>query len=489
MYELSFYRNNTKVFDHQLDVWDVRIGAEESDDIRLLDGLAGTRARLSRVGHGWQLTYQDRTIREHRSLTPGDSFPIDPYSVLLRQHPVAPERPAVPERFHEALSSAPGRSRTTVATLTVLNGPDAGTVWPLKTHQLSIGGPGSTITLQDPLLQPAHCLVQVTAGCITVAEGAGPVYVNNRKIGLVQPVCLKDQIRIGRTRLQYDVQHSDTPPAPRFGPMRGHSRHLKKLFGHLSQLATHDLRVQLIGESGTGKTLAAQTMHAHSNRQDGPLVLFRCDEHSEAESLRALFGEAHSDGLLHQADDGTLVLQEVGRLSLEVQSRLAEALASGRVRRPGSHTGPHSDFRLITTSSQDLKALVKQDAFRVDLLENLGNSTVRFPPLRTSWADIDGLVRHFLSAHPGALPLAQEERDLLMQHPWPGNVRELKSLLRELVTHDRSCLLRLVGGADVLRSDIRARLDRHGGKVRPAALELGLTDNGLRNRMEKLGMR
>ncbi len=217
----------------------------------------------------------------------------------------------------------------------------------------------------------------------------------------------------------------------------------------VERVAQFDTSVLIAGETGTGKSLVAKTIHALSARASKPLVTVSCAAIPENLIESELFGfargaftgaQAPRVGLIEEADQGTLFLDEIGELALPLQSKLLDVLERRRVRPVGANAEREVDVRLIAASNRDLRAQVAKGAFREDLLYRLEVVTVELPPLRQRREDVPLLALHFLGEHRKKHPqsplerLAPETMKRLVDHDWPGNVRELEHLIERLVT-------------------------------------------------------
>ena len=232
----------------------------------------------------------------------------------------------------------------------------------------------------------------------------------------------------------------------------------------VQRMGPRDVTVLLTGESGTGKERVAEAIVRASARADRPFLRFNCaslgGDLAEAELFghtRGAFTGATRDrpGLFREADGGTLLLDEVGELSLPVQARLLRALQSGELRPVGSDQVHHVDVRIIAATHRDLPAMVTEGTFRSDLYFRLKVVQLAVPALRDRPEDVPILLRHFLDHYarrfgtgPIRAPHAVIER--LAARPWPGNVRELENLVEMLValSQDGELDLSLIGELD-----------------------------------------
>ncbi len=222
----------------------------------------------------------------------------------------------------------------------------------------------------------------------------------------------------------------------RFGGLLGTSAAMRELFALLERLAPSDVPVLLEGETGTGKELAAQAIHAASSRKSGPFVV--CDLAGATRSLfeselfghlRGAFTGADRDraGAFAQAHGGTLFIDEVGELALDAQPRLLRALEQRQVKPLGASSYRDLDVRVIAATHRDLASEIQAGRFRADLFHRLAVVRVPLPPLRDRKEDIALLVTQFLAG--SAIEVPSETLERLREHPWPGNVRELRNAL------------------------------------------------------------
>jgi len=216
---------------------------------------------------------------------------------------------------------------------------------------------------------------------------------------------------------------------------------ISDIFEQLPNIASSRLPVLIVGESGTGKDVLAEIIHRLSARKDRPFVRMNCAAIPETMIEAELFGvnrgaateTAARDGRLHQADDGTLLLDEIGDMPFKLQSRLLRAVENQEFYRVGSDLPTYTDIRFIYATNQDLKDLINRKRFRADLYHRINTLTIRIPPLRERKDDIRPLVDYFLSIYQGrAVRIPEMIIDVFKEYSWPGNVRELKSEIERL---------------------------------------------------------
>lgn len=224
-----------------------------------------------------------------------------------------------------------------------------------------------------------------------------------------------------------------------FGLLLGSSKSMTKLYRVIRKAAPSNASVLIMGESGSGKELVAQTLHLMSDRRDKAFLSINCgainDELIESELFghrKGAFTGASEDrkGLFAQADGGTLFLDEITEMPPEQQVKLLRVLETGEYRKIGDETVSRSDVRVIAASNREASDAIAEETFREDLYFRLAQFPIRVPPLRKRDDDVEELARHFL-AHRNAKEntskkISSEAITHIVEHSWPGNVRELK---------------------------------------------------------------
>jgi len=222
-------------------------------------------------------------------------------------------------------------------------------------------------------------------------------------------------------------------------PIIGKSRSITRCLDKVSRAANNDLPILITGETGTGKELFSKAIHKNSKQSQAEFVVVDCTSLPEHLVESTLFGHtkgaftgADSDktGLLKIADKGTLFLDEVGELPLEVQKKFLRALQEKKFRPVGSKKEVKSDFRLICATHRDLTGMVKRNQFREDLFFRMFSMNIHLPPLKDRESDIELLALHHLSGQKGLAKentcvMSPEFLEELQMYEWPGNVREL----------------------------------------------------------------
>jgi PAS domain S-box-containing protein len=254
-----------------------------------------------------------------------------------------------------------------------------------------------------------------------------------------------------------DYLREEVNVAMNFGRLIGTSPALQKMLKRVEAVAETPASVLLQGESGVGKELVAHAIHAQSARADGPLVKVNCasipKELFESEffgHVKGAFTGAHRDrvGRFQLADGGTIFLDEVGEIPLELQGKLLRVLQESEFERVGDDVTRSVDVRIIAATNRNLERLIVDGEFREDLFYRISVFPVDVPPLRERGDDIIQLAQHFLEracndfGRP-LLTLTRGQANLLQDYDWPGNVRELKNVIERAVILSPGNLLRL----------------------------------------------
>ena len=227
----------------------------------------------------------------------------------------------------------------------------------------------------------------------------------------------------------------------------GKSAAVQRILTEVEQVARTNFSVLLMGETGTGKELVAQAVHAGSPRAAKPFVVVDCGAIPESLIESELFGHekgaftgAHhaKAGAFELAGGGTIFLDEIGNLPLAMQGKLLRVLETRRIHRIGSMNERDVDFRVVAATNLDLRAMVDQQAFRRDLYHRLAEFTICLPPLRKRKEDLALLVNRFLADANKELSkqvggLSDSAWGLIQRYDWPGNARELRNQLRRAV--------------------------------------------------------
>jgi DNA-binding NtrC family response regulator len=345
---------------------------------------------------------------------------------------------------------------------------------------------------------------------------------------VLSKVAEKRELKNKNLALQNRVKAAEGPTV-----LVGHSTPMSAVQNFIARIAPTDATVMILGETGTGKELAARTIWQLSKRGDMPFIPVNCGALAEHLVESELFGhrkgaftgaDRDHKGLFEVANGGTLFLDEVGELNKNVQVKLLRFLESGEVRRVGDTEPFRTNVRIVCATNRDLRGMIRDDLFREDLYFRINTFELRLPPLRERRQDIPDLARHLLS-RAAKRPVEQladlltpEAIDVLLEHEWQGNVRELANVMEHAyiiagggpilpehlphtVSQSRSlkASLNLAPGTTPLPAPSSARtleeiemehvlrvLDKHGGSKTAAAQELGISLKTMYNKLNRL---
>jgi DNA-binding NtrC family response regulator len=309
--------------------------------------------------------------------------------------------------------------------------------------------PSNDLVLDDPSVSRFHCRLALDAHGWRVEDAGSTngVFLHDLRIlGAVLPP--EALLLVGQSAVRVHataIERALVPSVPGFGALLGTGRAMQRLFAVLEKVASSDINCFIQGESGTGKELVATEIVQRGQRAEKPFVVVDCGAISpnlvESElfgHVRGAFTGADRDrvGAFEAADGGTVFLDEVGELPLEVQPKLLRALEQGEIRRVGETKPRKVDVRVISATHRDLDREVNRGTFRGDLYFRIAVITVRVPPLRERPEDVPHLIRHFLEglgAEGDQHLFGADVISELARHAWPGNVRELRNYVERSV--------------------------------------------------------
>jgi DNA-binding NtrC family response regulator len=350
-------------------------------------------------------------------------------------------------------------------------------------------GDGLVLTRELKKRDPALEVIIVTAyGSVRKAmeatKGAGAFYVLEKPFDPDEVMALVRNALEHRKLLaeNFDLRRRLAEQAAD-SEVLGVSPSLARVMETVAAVADADANVLIVGESGTGKELIANALHERSRRNQGPWIKINCaalpKDLIESELFghtRGAFTGASTDkvGLLEEAHGGSLLLDEITEMPLDLQAKLLRVLEERVVRRLGGTRSVPVDFRLISSSNRSPEEAVRQGQLRQDLYFRLNTVTVQIPPLRDRREDIPILVRTFLQRYAAKhdRPIDAIEPEAyrrLLAHPWPGNVRELQHAIEHGVLVAR--------GRAITVADLPDAVQRVGegqaGRVAPSAVPSG----------------
>ncbi len=352
----------------------------------------------------------------------------------------------------------------TVTTLAieVTDGPDKGRHVEAPEERLAVGTARSNhLVMSDPTISRFHLeLVNGAEGVFVTDLGSrNGTWLGQAAIERAR-VPIGSELVLGRSRIRIldgGRKNVDAHQELELHGLLGADPGMRRLMGTLRRVAPTNVAVLLSGESGTGKELIARALHAQSDRAARAFVVVDCAALTPSLITSALFGHERGSftgadrkhvGAFERASGGTVFLDEVGELSLELQPQLLGVLERKRFLRVGGTDEIDIDVRVVSATNRDLRSEVNRGAFREDLYYRLSVVNLEVPPLRKRMNDVLLLAEHFLREAGGVAPFAEifDEKVVaqMIRHDWPGNVRELRNFVEAMLaigeapSHDRA---------------------------------------------------
>ncbi len=410
----------------------------------------------------------------------------------------------------------------------VTRGRDAGKEMVIQKPHMAIGTlPENDIVLTDSTVSRRHAIVDEKPDGYVILDQASTngTFLDDVRVreAYLTPGAT---IRLGQTEMIFSPLEERIENlrsnATHFGELIGASLSMQEVYAILERIAPTDVSVLLEGETGTGKELAARAIHSNSRRTSGPFVVFDCGAVAPNLIESELFGHekgAFTDavksrpGAFELAHNGTLFLDEVGELFLDLQPKLLRALDRRETKRVGADKPAAVNVRVISATNKDLEKEVKARRFREDLYYRLSVVRIAMPPLRRKKEDIETIAEHLLAAISSEVGkkitgLAPEALAALTAYSWPGNVRELRNVIgraaalcdgtriqaRDLFLSpgEKTTTIDGLSGKtleEIEKAAIHATLKSVSGNKTEAAKLLGIAYSTLYEKMKKYGMR
>jgi len=426
--------------------------------------------------------------------------------------------------------------------LTCVSGPDTGRDWKVDSDVVGIGSrDGNEIVLTDTTVSRRHAeVVRIRDGVVLRDSGS----TNGTFVGAVRVrevfLTPETRFRVGKTELIFTPEDEviDITPSDkdRLDQIVGTSVAMREVFSIIERVAPTNLTCLITGETGTGKELASRAMHNLSQRRDGPFRVFDCGAAPETLIESELFGHEKGsftgavksrEGVFEAAHRGTIFLDEIGELPLELQPKLLRVLEQREVRRVGSGRTRSVDVRVVAATNRNLLEEVRAGRFREDLYYRLAVVELVLPPLRERIEDLPLLVDHLIRSsaeHSHVRSVAAEVVELFNSYRWPGNVRELANILERSIPFTDGEVITLDAMPDALltprRSGTRANavsvgassdmpfkqakdrlieafekrylvdlIDRHGGNISKAARAADMDRKSISRLLRKHGIK
>lgn len=341
-------------------------------------------------------------------------------------------------------------------------------------------------------------------------------------------ICIEQALSFQTLHERVEYLSDELYEKNKFGEMVGKSPAMKKIYELIEKIKDTDVGVTISGESGTGKELVARAIHYSGKRKEKPFVAVNCAAIPEGLLEEELFGHkkgaftgaiSDKDGKFKVANQGTIFLDEIGDMPLNMQSKILRVLQDKAYTPVGSNTPQKIDVRVIAATNRNLMEMVDSGTFRLDLYYRLHVVGIQMPPLRERKQDIPLLCRHFIEKHNhehnrNVLGISKAAEQFLMAYNYPGNIRELSNLLEFGVvvcdgdiieeddlklqigqkTAEKSALTMEYGFhartiKDMERELIIRTLHENGGHQKRTAEQLGISVRGLRNKIQSYGIK
>ena len=320
------------------------------------------------------------------------------------------------------------------------------------------------IVVDDKTVSRNHLEIEATSDSYLLRDlnSTNGTFINGMRVkeAFLSP---GDVISVGSTKIEYQAFDEKVQMEPSkndfFGEMVGKSKKMRQIFGVLERISPTLATVIIEGETGTGKELVARAIHTNSLRKDKPFVVFDCSAIAPNLIESELFGHVKGSftgaikdrkGAFEQASSGTIFLDEIGELTLDLQPKLLRALEQREIKRVGSTDSVNLDVRVVCATNRNLRKEVEEGRFREDLYYRLSVVKIQLPPLRDRPDDIPMIAEKILAGarfnkKPDGTYYAHRVEDdalkMLSRYAWPGNVRELNNVLERAVSFSENGVL------------------------------------------------
>jgi transcriptional regulator with PAS, ATPase and Fis domain len=348
-----------------------------------------------------------------------------------------------------------GRHRIRVlgVDLVVVEGPSRGARASIHAPARVGSAPGNALVISDRRVSRVHCEIEVGTTTATVRDlgSTNGTFVDATRIrdADVPPGTV---IRVGDSAFRIEAREGpawiELSDRTELGDLVGSSPEMRAVYAMIERAAKTDATVLFLGETGTGKDVAARTLHALSSRSSGSFVPVDCGALPESLIESELFGHvkgaftgaiSNRKGAFEEAHGGTLFLDEIGEMPIAVQGKLLRAIESREIRRVGASTPTRLDVRIVAATNRSLARAVNEGTFREDLYYRLAVVEITMPPLRARRGDIPVLAQRFYERFTKRKdPVPPGLLADLAHRAWPGNVRELRNYIEREVTLGRT---------------------------------------------------
>ncbi|MFH1729512.1 MAG: sigma 54-interacting transcriptional regulator [Pseudomonadota bacterium] len=345
--------------------------------------------------------------------------------------------------------------------LVVVEGISKGKSFILDKANIKIGSKKDCdLVLEDETISRVHCEIihkvyqDQRTYILRDHESTNGTFLNDIRVmeAFLHPGAV---IKLGKTEIKFlpiDEKIEIFPSKKKkFGDIIGQHLSMRRIYGILEKISPTDVTVIIEGETGSGKEMVAEAIHKNSRRIKKPFIVFDCSAVADNLIESELFGHekgaftgavSSRQGAFELANGGTIFLDEIGELNLDLQPKLLRALEQRTVKRVGGDRHTKVDVRVICATNRNLETEVKENRFREDLYFRLSVVSIRIPQLKERREDIALLAEHFVSRHnakldedqPKIAGIEPDALSILMNYNWPGNVRELKNAIERAIT-------------------------------------------------------
>jgi DNA-binding NtrC family response regulator/pSer/pThr/pTyr-binding forkhead associated (FHA) protein len=534
MSELAFFRHGEELLRVALGEA-TRIGRSPECDVSLPDpALSRVQAVIERRGGAYHLldrsgrgTLLDGAAVAEAALADGAELGLGTWRALFRAAPPADED-ATQVRGGTAVRAGAPEQAAPPARLRLRHG---GREWtyPLAAAGVTVGkDPTCEVPVDDPFVSARHLRIEAHDGRWQAVDlgSTNGTFVGGARVGRAE-LALGVSLTVGDAVLSLEPRDGPEPPrGEAFEGMLTADPAMRQLFDLLERVAPSDAAVTILGETGTGKELVARALHARSGRAEGPFIPVNCSAIAESLIESELFGhekgsfsgaERLRKGAFEEADRGTIFLDEIGELPLDLQPKLLRVLELGEVKRVGAARPLTVDVRIVAATHRDLRAQVRAGKFREDLYYRLCVVPLSVPPLRQRRTDVRLLAEAFLrraAPRGAALRWADEALARLEAYDWPGNVRQLRNVVQRALlfrgegrevpaaavtfedtratpagpADDATLLLPGLSLEEIEREAIRLSLRRNAGRRSAVVRELKIAKSTVLKRISQWGL-
>lgn len=466
MLELTIQRSGKKLFSQKIDEKPIVIGRSKENSIKLFDSTISRKHCRIEWKDGTLIlrnlsingTFVNGKKVNDVEVGIGDRIAIGDFTFMIAStSDIVPIKTVVERsKATNILAYEPTEKILTSEKLQfTITSPDQPiTKKTVSSKSITIGQHASCdLPVADKFISRRHCRIVSDGKSLRLIDLASTngTFVEDIKITkvIIPP---QGVFRVGKSTISYKRLTATEKIKPgkedRLGSMIGTSRAMREVFTLIKRAAQSDATVAIIGETGTGKELCAHEIHASSLRKKGPFVAINCGAVPPDIIESQLFGHERgaftgalerSIGLFEQANGGTIFLDEIGEMPLDLQTRLLRVIESNTIRRLGGRDEIEIDARIICATNRNLRRMVEDGRFRDDLFYRIYILPIDLPALRDRMEELPVLTEHILKEIAGKdrnVVLTDGALKKLARHDWPGNVRELKNtLMRAIVSN------------------------------------------------------